>query len=375
MERFTGEKADSAKEHKFFDRSLTPIVKGIAIILMFALHLLKPEWMLYPELVKDIHIEGITLSAIMSRGGDICIGVFAFVTGYGWAGTFNRKRRLGRVLGIEGGGYLTYWIILVMFSFPMRILFTAVVEKKMVHLSALEVVKSLTAISSDSVMFGWYIYFFALAVFTYPFLVKVVDGIEINGIVLVYMICFVFLVLRFMTRILFARIINDDALGILSHYFQWMPVVLTGHIVHKRKLFDRVYERISERLTENGRFIICLIGSSAIYTGKCFFMFSTGIYSNFDSLVMLPFMFFILQEAVWINSRKNIIRTVLVGLGNLSMYLWLTHSVMLYQPVQRAVFHLRYPLLILCASFIVMAPIALGIRKVDEFIRIRVKKI
>ena len=94
------------------------------------------------------------------------------------------------------GGYRVYWLVLLLFAFPMRVLLSAI-NGIGISLSLADVIRGITAVGSLSVRFGWYIYFFALAVITYPLLVKAVDNLRINGVLLCYLVCGAALILRF----------------------------------------------------------------------------------------------------------------------------------------------------------------------------------
>ena len=349
-------------EQRAFGYELTPIIKGIAIILMFALHPLKPEWMSNPNIVLDISIRETTLSAILARGGDICIGIFAFVTGYGWAETYDSKSKFARILG----AYRVYWFVLLVFAFPMRVLFSEL-NGSGIQLSLNEVMRSITAVGSLSIRFGWYIYFFALAVITYPFIIKSLDTVKISGVLLCYFVCVISIILRFGSRILFTRFLPvNDALEIFSHYFQWMPVVVIGHLSNKKSIIDKADITMNQRIGEKKVILYALL-FIVLYVGKCAFMFITGIYSNFDSLIMLPFMIALVGVAGWLDKRRRI-KMLLSFLGGLSMYLWLSHGFILYPQVQAVVLSVRLPILILLLSFGIMIPIAYLLRESDMFL-------
>lgn len=360
---------NSSIGYEYFDKGFVPAVKGFAIIFMFMLHLLQTRWMVYPELIVDIEIDKTTLSNIIAQGGDICIGIFAFVSGYGWYANFDKKTKTSRIFGI-GGVYSVYWFVLIIFAFPARVLFSFLQDGFIPKMTVLEVIKGIAAISSKSVRFQWYVYFFAMAVLTYKTIVSAISRIKINPVVLIYAVCLLFFGVRVASRIMFTRIISSNTLlTVFSHYCQWMPVIISGHITNRFNLYEKFFDELSRRRLDKDFGIISLIGVIIIYSGKCGFIFLTGIESNFDFLIMFPFMFFLIGLAGWIQKKTKIVKLLLEKLGAYSNYLWLTHSLMLYPIIQSLVWRLRLPVLILFVSFLVMFPIAFIIRNIDMQLR------
>lgn len=353
------------KTHDFFCPEITPILKGIAIIFMFGLHLLRPEWMSYPELVISLPVKDSYLYAILSNGGDICIGIFAFITGYGWAFSFYKIPRLRRI----GGVYKTYWFVLFAFAFPVRYIFQRLIDNTSIVFGFRQALMSLLAINSESVRFQWYIYFFALAVVTYGFLTKLVDRIKMGAIIKSYLICVIFMVARVSFRIVFTKLISSNLmLGIASHYCQWMPVVIMGHIISKERIFDKIKKWSGEKMSDGWFSLLCLLASMSIYCGKCFVQFFTGIYSNYDSFIILPFVFCLCGVANYIHQYISSVKYVLSFLGSISMFLWLSHNILLYQQLQKVLLMPRFPVLILVMAFLIMTPIGYILSKAHDLL-------
>ncbi len=190
-------------------------------------------------------------------------------------------------------------------------------------------------------------------------------------------VCIISIVMRISSRIVFTRIFPmNEVLEILSHYFQWMPVVVVGHLSNKRRIIDRANSIVSIYIGDN-RIILYTILIVLLYVGKCSFMFIAKTYSNFDSLIILPFMISLIGVARWLSKYRRL-KMILSYLGYLSMYLWLSHGFILYPQVQAIVLCVRLPILILLFSFAVMIPIAYILRTFDRILlktgqRIKIK--
>lgn len=73
------------KDNNFvFDQRTTNILKGIAVILMFAHHFFGyPEWIAAPNQYIGLPFIGTPWSYSIGKYGSICVSIFAFITGYG----------------------------------------------------------------------------------------------------------------------------------------------------------------------------------------------------------------------------------------------------------------------------------------------------
>ena len=73
-----------------FDKRYTKPIKGIAIILI--------RWLPETYSFIDFSINEKAVSSIIAFAGDICLGMFAFVTGYGWNNSFYNKKVKTRIV-------------------------------------------------------------------------------------------------------------------------------------------------------------------------------------------------------------------------------------------------------------------------------------
>lgn len=226
---------DVAVQTTLFKREYTNIVKALCIFLMFALHLIKREWLIYPDNIVGLKIHGEYLSFLIARTGDICIGVFAFITGYGWAGKhyqISPKRILST--------YISYWVTLVLFNWPARMLLTyldkGVLFSEGIVFTPAKIVISILGIASQASTFCWYIFFFCLVALTYPLLEKmvriadkIVNKSVVGGLCHVVVICALSMIARVANNKLYSMGFYDSVIhSVMYHYFTWVPCVLLG---------------------------------------------------------------------------------------------------------------------------------------------------
>ena len=346
--------------NEFFEKKYTGGVKGLAIILMITLHLLQKRWLQDTAFIIDFRIHGIPVSSIVAYACDICIGMFAFITGYGWARSFNRKPVLSRIIPV----YQTYYVVLLLFSLPARFI-NCQINSEEVNLSIQEIILSVLGIRSNAVMFQWYVFFYACACITFSPLWAVTKrsglktGVKVLLLIAISILPRVFL--SFFWRIVPASLILRDE---LSHYISWMPVILLGAMTREFNLFERIENNLSKLFNSKKRLVLSIFFFVACIVGKAFFEEYTGINTNIDALYILPFMFsviFIIRTAY-----ETVIERALRYLGGVSIYLWFMHRVFLYSPLREWTLHLRIPALIVVFAVIAMIPFAVALQRIND---------
>ncbi|MCI9480650.1 MAG: acyltransferase [Lachnospiraceae bacterium] len=333
----------------FYKKALVNPVKAIAIILMFMLHLLNTEWLAEPSMLLDFQIGGVLISKAVSDTCEFCIGIFAFTTGYGWNYGFGKKNIFRRIAEI----YLSYFLVLFLFNIPTGILFH---EFDIQSLTTLKGIMILLSISSEGSRFCWYIYFYVLAVLTFPFLNKLIKKAKKNSIITIGLILLSFILLRTGTRICYGLGMFDRrVLSIIVHYLTWMPVILLGAYICDKSIFEFIDKKIRHIFGDSIAFPVILLSSITLV--KIFIQRYLGIYSNFDSVFIIPYMYAVIRiAAVLIQSEKC--RKGINIIGSCSLYLWLTHSFLLYESIQPLLYVFRLPMFIIMAAIFFMMPIS-----------------
>ena len=344
-----------------FTKTDTRIIKGIAILLMIALHRLKPEWMVDPGRIADITVGGTPLAFILARGGDVCIGMFAFIIGYGWASSFGRRKIHERIFSLNGGIYPKYWLALLLFCFPMRILFETVLQHQPLQLTLPEALLSLFAVTSQSCQYCWYILFFALAVLTYPLLARMMGKIPLKGAKKLILVCGSLLAVR----ICLARLSIPGHVGnVISHYVQWIPALLMGTIVEQEQLLQKFNDWTNRIFHNHGEIIGIGIGI-ILYVGKITVYHVTGRYINLDVIPLFFTMYGAICLAHMLEKHAGLAK-LFAWCGDLSLYLWLTHTVLKYEPLQSIIYFPRIPILVLAASVLLVLPASMLLHKADQ---------
>ena len=344
-------------ENRFFGRSDTRFIKGIAIILMVALHRLKPEWMINPGLILDLSIRNVPVSVILARSADICIGIFAFISGYGWYYNFSKKSRIRRIFGITDGIFPKYWLSLLIVSFPARLICDYFIQGIEFKTTYLEIIRSILALSSKSSQYCWYILFFAIAVLTFPLFKKWISNSKMHALGLIILTLGVSFIIRIADKLFISRIsILSPIQGIITHYIQWIPAILLGSICAQTSLFERLQTLCKKNISLDSD-IIGLLIAVLLYLLKVIIQFTTNVYTNIDCIIIIPVVYGLVCMSHILQKKWNgsVFRGICF-LGDYSFYIWMTHGILKYNIFQRIIYATRFPIIILTLSILIVLP-------------------
>lgn len=343
----------------FISLDMSKRLKGIAILMMVTMHLMKTEWMNAPLMLLDLRIDGESLSHILAESLHASTAIFAFLTGYAW-GRQHYKKPLKKIVSI----YISFWIVTLFVNFPIDVLDAVLTQKDLAWLNFREVLETALAISSNVSRFCWYISFYALAVITFPLFKKILEIIKINTYFKMMIIIVGFLTLRLSVRKLYAYgVLNDTLLVIVQHYNTAMPRLLLGVIVGQEGIFDSWYSFIGKKSLPLSIFFIVLLT-----IGRTFMIFGLRIESELD-IIWIVFEMYAL--VVITNKLTDIpwIAKALIILGNYSLYIWLAHAVLLTDIIQPLTYSTRIPIVIVTIAVSVTLFIGMFMQRIDRNIK------
>ena len=233
------------------DRRTTGALKGIALILMFVHHLF-----CFPEFL----IDGISYSGLQNFADlfcmptEICVPVFAFLTGYFYA--FAKDRSLRYSIRKITDLYVSYWAVYL-------VLLGLAVALGCYEFSLYVFAYELTAAKTDIMVFCWYVVFYALAMLLLPLLTGKrghAPGMD-------------FLTVLFLP-IVFASVLLKQELGgiwynLCLYTVEWFPCVAVGYLFAKYDLFTRLFDRPMQTLTRPWTRVLAWLGIAlAAFAGR-----------------------------------------------------------------------------------------------------------
>ena len=333
----------------YFDRNMTDLLKGVALIFMFVHHLFTfPSWYIdsisYPELEAFAHIFCMPFK--------ICVGIFAFLTGYTYAFQRNKSLRYSfrKILLFLSA----YWV-----SYAVLLGFCAILGQPLPGLKAF--VCELFALKRPIMSFCWYVSFYCLAMLILPLIAPAIEWNLLSGIALgVFAPVFI--------RGILPKIhILGEAIGSIP---EWFPCVAIGWIFAQYHVFEQLFDRLfKEKIKFQWQNFILQAGIAfAAFLGRYVMpAFSFGSVStpwgdqnlslNLD-VVYVPFFVYAMVTILSMIAKCQVGRfllELLKKIGQKSMLMWFLHCVLLNNCrrfFQRVIYFPHNPVLVILWALI-----------------------
>ena len=325
------------------DIGLSKAIKGIAIIFMVTHHAFGfPAWYIQGIDYSSATILGLPLHAWITNSTQLCVGIFAFLTG--WAYFFNKKPTLVYSLKKIVSFVKYYWFILFLIFIPAARIFGNYVP------TVKDVLFNIFAAKSNLVCFAWYVYFYIFVMLTLPFVIKCFNGrilwdffFAVGSCVLLYnLVSHVVLFRDYVTS------------GLLNCLF-WYPCVLTGYLFAKHDLFTRLQKHF-------GHPYKILYAFTLLFVMGCRLKWQTLLGVNLDVLYIPAAVFSLVGL---LSGAVRAVRATLEFLGGHSMNIWFLHSIfftIMLRPVFEPIAYLpRNPVLVVLWFFLLCLPFSMAI--------------
>lgn len=310
-----------------FDKEITRIVKGFALILMMLLHC-------YNKTNYDVALDytyfpfyGINYSF------KICVALFTFMVGYGYA--FSKTKDLKYGLSHIKRLLIPYWTILFLFSLPfcMDIVVDSGLKTFLYNLFGISDTRW------DRVVylkFSWFVYFYIYTMFVLPFVSRLVDKRPVcNSIIAIVAFLGLGYVVHSIPQLLAMVGITVSPIGqtILPLAFFYClimtPTVILGYLFAHQGYYEKINISRAPKVVV---FLICVSIIMLIITTLRPYTLRFNNPFNLD-FFYAPVM--IGAVAVLFNKFKwPYFRRVLSKIGELSMYMWFFHGLFFTEGVR-----------------------------------------
>ena len=274
-----------------FSRSMSQMIKGIAILMMIAHHCFA-----FPEYWLDDFQASLFLEAL----GDqfkICVAIFAFITGYGFCvgrrGTYRDSLRKTMVfLG-------QYWLQLFLIFLPVASL--------SYRFSAKRILYNMIALNDNIIIFAWYVFFHCLVMLTFPLVRKMLNGKPVRDLAVVLLGGYC------VTVFFYFQPLEGPLFSLLIDCSIYYPVVGIGYLSAKYAVFDRLEGKVPTVAAVMLLPVILLLRSQlSVIKGFTFDV----LYAPLFILAMCR-----------ILKKCRMFHAVLLLLGKHSFHMWLFHSI------------------------------------------------
>lgn len=330
----------------FIDKQYTNAIKGFALVLMFIHH-----FFCFPDrLVTNIEYEHIdTFASIFHDPTNICVCIFAFLTGYFYY--FNKNKTIRYSIKKSTDIYINY-----LFVFGLMLLLDYFLG--CYKPTGKSLLLELLIIDKPNMEFCWYVLFYIMAIFILPFFARIAEKSSVFafaiGLILPSLIVFVLNGIK-----------NSFDIGSLDSIFDvikylgWFPSVASGYLFAKKELFQNL-DLIS------GKNILTKVIISVLFIVVP--MFARSANASFD-FIYAPIMIYGLITIFDLIRFKKVLFPLSI-IGKYSLLMWFIHSVffnvskeytqpVLYYPHNPVLVLLWGLFLSLAISFIVSYPINL----------------
>ncbi len=335
------------KDNNFvFDQRTTNILKGIAVILMFAHHFFGyPEWIAAPNQYTGLPFIGTPWSYSIGKYGSICVSIFAFITGYGVYFSYKKGNVFTNSLEKIAVLYIKYWMLLFLFFIPVEFLLG---QHEFSELGL-----EMLGMQTNIICFAWYVRFYLLAMFTLPLLHHLIPKNPAAGILISIL---PFHILCVLVRIWIKTVTVSSFVIALEEYFRYIPMTLLGYCFAQSNLFVKLDDWLRK------------VHGNHIWVYLTVLLLSFFIRNHIPYLLYLPtvdifFICFIVYIFVkFINALHTPFwQKLLYTLGKHSLYLWFLQSIFFVagKKLQFLAYFPKLDLLILIVGFAILLPVSI----------------
>lgn len=299
-------------------------LKAIAVLLMVFLHLFAFSHRISNvEYISIGTLNGQPIEYYLACIGEICVGMFVFLSGYGLYQTYDKgvtyQGILNRILKL----YQQYWKIFSVFV--LIGLLMGVYQFDLVNF-----ILNVLALKSSYNAEWWFIRLYVVLLLFYPILIKISHRYPTKWILI---LSFIFNIGGFVfTRILSMINLSSILLELLRYFMEYQFYFILGVTIAKNGYFNRIRKRISFNKVTS-------IISTVIVLGIISVIIHISVIGEIAKLMLIPTFIFCLS--LRLGQSK-----LLQWIGKHSTNIWLIHSFYCYYLFQKLTFMPRYSLLI-----------------------------
>lgn len=291
-----------------FDKEMSAIVKGVALIFMMFLHT-------FGRAQYDVQLD-YTIAPLSRIFGvfKVCIGIFSFMVGFGYS--FSKTRDWKYAVRHIKKLLIPFWVILLVFTFPFC-------WNDVLSCGWKTVLYNLFGIDSHFNYYSWFIYFYIYAMIALPFIARVIDRSPVLCTVLVVVAS---MLLMYAVHQVFDVQNNQPAMA-LFNCMMMTPVMSLGYLFGHKHYFERI------NLGRLPRWWCLVLAIVVIVATLWIRRYWWGWYGFQFDFFFVPL---IIGSLVVIFNRFELkpLRVTLARVGEVSMYMWFFHALFFTKAVR-----------------------------------------
>ena len=299
------------KKYIHFDRDMTSIVKGFAILFMLILHC-------YDDYKYEVPLNYDHAFMFAHDGFHICVGIYAFLIGFGYAFSKTKDLRYGwqhiKKLMIP---YLTIFVLLMLPVYYKE--FFASGWKMMLY--------TLLGLDVKFFYYNWFIYVFIYAMLVMPFIARFINKNPLRNTAVAIVVAYLAEVLA---HFLIYPHVDSHFHYMLFNCLTLTPLILLGYLFAHEHYYERIrVDHLSKPLVA---VVAVLIIVAMIYIDSKFRL-GYGILFEFFYVPLLVGAIAVLFS----KFEFKYLRPVMVKIGWASMYMWFLQA-LFHTPIVRTVY-------------------------------------
>ena len=298
-----------------FDKGMTSIVKGFAIIFMIILHSYGDNY--------DVSLDFSHGYLLMYRSQfKICVGMFTFMVGYGYA--FSKTKDIKYGLIHIKKLLIPFWTILFLFSAPFCISYILDSDIKTILYNLFGVTDRNP---KPFLNYGWFVYFFIFSMAVMPIISRFIDKNPIKNSVISIIILFsIEVVFHEIPRIMgifnidIPRVAETDLPLAFFNCLIMSPIMVLGYLFAQKGYFERINVNYLSRFST---LCVCILTMIAIIVLRKFTYNDHNPFNLdfFYSPMMITAIVILFSKFQW-----RYFRAILTKMGGVSVYMWFFHA-------------------------------------------------
>lgn len=349
---------------KLMDRSTTGALKGIALILMFVHHLF-----CFPEfLIGSISYSRIQEFAdLFCMPTEICVPVFAFLTGYFYH--FTKEKSLRYSFRKITDLYISYWVV-YLFLLALALVLGCY------EFSLYVFVYEMTAAKTELMVFCWYVIFYGMTMVLLPILTGKRGHAPGRDLLAVLILPAV------LASVLLKRELEGIWYNLCLYTVEWFPCVAVGYLFAKYDLFEKFLDAPARELSsDRARILVWTTAALAAMAGRywCNHLYlgelvvRGGVYSLIfkTDILYAPVFVWGCVHLLQYLKKSGAIR-ILAVLGRYSLLMWFLHCAF-YNPcrdlLQPILYGVKMPVLVVIWGLLLSLLPALALDPLIRFLQ------
>lgn len=310
-----------------FTLPYTNMIKGVALILLLCNHfLVVQDWIISPNSLIDVYINGKPLLGYIGAFGKICVALWAFLSGIGAFYTYKNnsiregyRNNLIRLVNLM----IQYVLILFVVFIPLIVGLHPTFVGEEYDLSIKHVVCNIFACDAEYDKAAWYLRFYIMFVVSFPLLLWIKRKVKSNTAF--YVLTFLFFLflpkfaISYLQNMTLGTVPLSQAVG---EYCSYILIVLSGYVVAEFNVFERVQSKIEGRKNLCVCVFLLLVAMALRSYTKSI---NIGIIDVYTDIVITPFVVYAFFVFFLHCNEKG--KYIFVYVGKASTVVWLIHWV------------------------------------------------